>query len=171
MGKQVNFYLLPADLVVVEDAIRSTGPVAFLPNLVPEPLVKQLPTIAISEAQMGKEPLRVYVTHPKCLKLIRFRPVPERGYFIIEPGSPVIELDRNYVDDQRIRHGRLYFYTGSDFDPEFMKWAEGVLRAVRKVLVRKPELGGEYFGPGALEWIKKRRATVQPGVAAVAQSA
>jgi hypothetical protein len=170
MGKQVNFYLLPADLITVEDAIRSTGPVAFLPNLVPEPLVKKLPTIAMSEAQMGKEPLRVYVTHPKYLQLIRFRPVPQQGYFTIEPGSAVIELDRNYVDGQRIRHGRMCFYTGPDFDPEFMKRAEGVLRAVRKVLVRKPELGGEFFGPGALEWVERRHATVQPGVAALAQS-
>ena len=171
MGKQVNFYLLPSDLQAVEKAIRSTGPVEILPNFVPEPLVKKLSTIAMSEAQMGEEPLRVYVTHPRYLPQIQFRHVPEQHHFIVEPWSPVVEFDRNYFDGQSIRHGRMYFYTGPDFDPEFIKWAEGVLRAVRRVLVRKPELGGEYFGSAALEWIEGRRVTVQPGVAVIAQSA
>ena len=171
MGKQVNFYLLPLDLATVEAAIRSTGPVAYLPNSVPEPMIKTLSTIVLSDDQIGKEPLRVYVTHPKYLPQIRFRHVPQQGHFIIEPGSPVIELDRNYFDGQRIRHGRMFFYTGPNFDPEFTKWADRVLRAVRKVLMRRPELGGEYFGDAALKWISSRRARVQPGVAAFAQSA
>lgn len=171
MGKQVNFYLLPKDMPILEDAIRSTGPVAFLPNIVPEPFVKTLPSIELPESQMGKEPLRVYVTHPDFLSRVQFRHVPQQGHFIVEPGSPVIELDRNYFDGQRIRHGRMYFYTGPDFDSDFMHWAGGVLKAVRKVLVRKPEFGGEYFGPAALKWIEKTHARVQPGVAVFAQSA
>jgi len=46
-----------------------------------------------------------------------------------------------------------------------------VLRVVRKVLVRKPELGGEYFGPAALGWIESHHARVQPGIAAFTEAA
>ena len=171
MGKQVNFYLLPSDLSTMEGAIRSTGPIAILTSTVPEPFVKELPSIVLSEAQMGQEPLRLYLTHPKYLPRIQFRHVPQQGHFIVEPGSPVIELDRNFFDGQRIRHGRMYFYTGPDFDSEFIQWAEDVLRAVKRVLIRKPELGGEYFGPAALNWIDSHQAQVQPGVAVLARSA
>ncbi len=98
----------------------------------------------------------------ECLKRVdNFR----QGHFIVEPGSPVIELDRNFFDGQRIRHGRMYFYTGPDFDPEFVRWGDKVLRAVRKVLVRSPESKTEYFGPAALEWMRRTHAQAQPGVA------
>ncbi len=119
---------------------------------------------------MGKERLRVCVTQPKYLSQIQFRHIPQQGHFIIEPGSPVLEFDRSYFDGHRIRKGRMYFYTGPDFDPDFMSWGDRVLRAVRKALVRKPELGGEYFGPATLEWIATHKATVHPGLAVFAQS-
>ena len=135
MGRQVNFFLLPSDLVLVEEAVRSTGPVVFLPEVVAEPRIETLPSIQLSEERIGKERLRVYVTRPGFLSKIRLLHVPAQRYFIVEPGSPAIELDRNFFDGQRIRHGRMYFYAGPDIDPEFVRWGDKVLRAVRKVLV------------------------------------
>src|SRR6202023_2309711 len=107
-----NCFLLPRDLVLVEEAVRSTGPVVFLPEGVAEPRIETLPSIQLSEERIGKERLRGYLA---------------------TPGSPAIELDRNFFDGQRIRHGRMYFYAGPDIDPEFVRWGDKVLRAVRKV--------------------------------------
>jgi hypothetical protein len=170
MGKQVNFFLLPQDLGLVEEAIRSTGAVVFIPAVVSEPRVETLQSIDLPEERMGKEPLRVYVTRPDLLPKIRFRHVPAQGYFIVEPGSPVIELDRNFFDGKSIRHGRMYFYTGPDFDPEFVRWGDRVLRAVRKVLVRAPESKTEYFGPAALDWTRRTNAKTYPGVAMIREA-
>ncbi len=79
MGKQVNFFLLPEDLDLVEEAIRSAGPVVFLPDVVPEPRVETLPSIELPQHRMGKERLRVYVTRPDFVPKIRFRHVPAHG--------------------------------------------------------------------------------------------
>lgn len=169
MGRQVNFFLLPSDLALVEQALRLTGPVVFLPEVVAEPRIETLSSIQLPEERMGKERLRVHVTRPDFLSKIRLRHIPAQGYFIVEPGSPVIELDRNFFDGQRVRHGRMYFYTGPNIDPEFVRWGDKVLRAVRKVLVRSTESKTEYFGPAAIEWMKRTHAKAQPGVAVFAR--
>jgi hypothetical protein len=170
MGRQVSFFLLPEDLRVIEDAITSTGPVIFLPDVSAEPQVVTLASIELPQERMGKERLRVHVTRPDFVRKVRFKQMLGQQHFIIEPGSPVIQLDRSFFDGSRIRHGRLYFRTGSDADPEFVKWGEKVLRAVRSVLVRSPESPTEYLGPSAHDWIKRTNARTQPGVAVLAGS-
>ncbi len=161
MGRQINFFVLPGDFRIMEEAIQSTGNVMFLSGTAAEPLVQPLPTIEISEREMGNVPLGVYATRSDFVEGIRFRHVPQQGHFIIEPGSSVIELDRCYFDGKLLRRGRLYFYTGPGFNPEFIRWAEKVLRALRRFLVRKPDqIGLYYFGPAALAWMKKTGAQV-----------
>ena len=61
-------------------------------------------------------------------------------------------------------------YTGPDFDPEFMRWGDKVLRAVRKVLVKAPESKTEYFGRASLEWMERTHAKVHAGIGVIAGS-
>jgi hypothetical protein len=163
VGKQVNFFLLPGDLIGIEQAIRQTGQVMFLPGTVPEPEIAPVSTIQFREHEMGAVGLRLYITLDELASGIRFRQVPEQGYFIVEPGSPVIELDRCYFDGKVLRRGRLYFFTGPGFQHRFIHWGDSVLRAVRRVLTRNPALGSAYFGAVAEAWIQRTHAAPRVG--------
>ena len=159
MGHQVTFYLLPSDYPAVEAAVRLSGDVILLRDRVPEPPLARLQTIALTDEEMrDRHNRRIYVSREEYADEITCRYVPEQEHLVIEPGSPVIEFDRCVFNGQLLMTGRLYFYTGDDVDPGFTKWADRVLRSVRKVLTRSPSFAGAYFGPAAMEWTEAVRA-------------
>lgn len=126
MGKQLNFFLTPADFRAVENQIRRSGDVMFLPGTVDRPELEELATMAIGDSEMGQVMLRAYVTRSDFASSIRFHEVPEQGYCIITPGSPVIEVDRCFFDGRVLRRGRLYFLTAPAVDNSFRNWADSV---------------------------------------------
>jgi hypothetical protein len=158
MGHQVNFFLLPDDLPIVERAIRSAGAVMFLPGVVARPALQPLETVTMSVSDMGKVGLRVYVTEVHFGPWVRFRHIPQQGHFLVDHGSPVIEFDRSYFDGHVLRRGRLYFYTGIDHPSGFSEWADKVLRSVRRTLTRDTTTGPHYYGPHAKRWIERSHA-------------
>lgn len=121
-------------------------------------MLAPIASIELREADMGRQRLRVHVSQPQFLHLIRFRHVPEQGYYVVEPGSPAIELDRCYFNHQVLRRGRMYIHSGAGVSVEFMIGGIRVLRSVRRALVRTPDGNASYFRRGALAWMEQTGA-------------
>jgi hypothetical protein len=107
---------------------------------------------------MGKVGLRVYISRLDYSRGIQLSHVPEQRYFIVKPGSPVIELTSATSMGASCGRGRLYFFTGTGFDTEFLRWSDRVLRRVRSVLIKDSALGPYYYGPAAKDWVVKTGA-------------
>lgn len=107
-GKQFSFFLGPADQIRFEEALRSSGEIAFL---------KVWPTSAHPEEQptsrvlaMGSEILDLWIARREDLSQIEFRQVKGRDVFSCDlTFAPVVEFGRCYVTDLYIRAGRLYW--------------------------------------------------------------
>jgi len=82
--------------------------------------------------------------------------------------SEVIQYWRSYCDDGQIQRGRLFYTPALWLDdewveksPEFVQWAERVVRAVKKTLIRDKERGA-YVGPDAWQKIASGELKVIP---------
>lgn len=161
MGRQVNFYMIAEDLLEFEQMIRSREDVYFVEYRLPEPKLKTVETLAVQE--MGKSWLDMFLVRKADSLNLLFTYVPVQNYWHIDDDrSPVVELSRCYFDGSIIRSGRLYFLT--DFYDEggrlvkkpgdFIKWADGLLRWVRKKYKKDPDTGF-YVGPHAEAWRSK----------------
>jgi hypothetical protein len=157
MGRQLQFYLTPSDLAVLEVALRASQEVAALPWRAPRPEPTVVESFRIE--RMGKTPLTLYLARPADLGAVAFREVAAQGYWTVDDlRSPVVELARCHFDGKTLRRGRLYYATGYyggdgawvDKPKAFLAWADALLRTARKALWREPRLDA-YLGPEARE--------------------
>ncbi len=150
MGRQVNFYLEPRDVALLETAIRALGDVCILHSRSPNHEPRVVSTTAVEEN--GQPWLFFYLARPEELSAIVTRHVPTQKYWAIDVlRSPVIEFCRSFFDGKTIRRGRLY-YTDSFYDENgalvrkgesFLEWAGAVAKCARRALKRQ---GGDYVG-------------------------
>lgn len=102
----------------------------------------------------------VWLAREDDLGLIGLTYVSAQGHWLVDQiRSPVIEFSRGGLDESRLVPGRLYYRTGYyddqtwvEFSPEFLKWADGILRLVRRRFLYNREVKA-YDGRHATEWL------------------
>jgi hypothetical protein len=166
MGHQLSFLMLPADLPIVEAAIRSTGDVCFLESRRPAADQTEIGTLAFQPGEMGHRPLGAYIVRGTQLGEVKNRFVDAEGYWVIDSlSSPVIEFSRCFFDGHLLRRGRAYFATDSRFrfelpGDDFVAWGDRVLRRIKDTLQRVPEIStSAYVSSDARRWIEEHHAT------------
>lgn len=155
VGSQVNFFLLPADLDALEQTLRSTIPLGVLAQDAPTSALERRDSLRLRA--MGMDRLRILLVptvDEYLLSLLR-EVLRDQG-FISASNSPVVELDRCYLEHGVLRRGRLYARPQehgavalSNFGPSFASWVARLFRITRRSLIRSPD--GEYIGPHALD--------------------
>ena len=165
MGHQVNFFVLPGDLPVIEAAIRATGDVCFLIDQTSTAVPAEVDTFAITPGHTGHRSASGYVVRRSNLDAVSMRFVTEQGYWLIEPThSPVIEFSPGHFDGTVLTRGRAYFATNPRFRPEppspdFVKWGDRVLGRIKMVLTPAPDIAPlMYISANALQWIREEDA-------------
>ncbi len=164
MGRQISFFATPKDLSGVEAEVRRSRPLLLLTALSesPEPGIVE----GMCVNAMGRESLRLYMVRPSDKLAVVTRQLRSgRGWAVDEPRSPVVELDRSYFDGERLSKGRVYYEPGYysserqwiEKSPAFIKWADGIFRTVRKVLLRDAGLNA-YLGKEAADWRERTGA-------------
>lgn len=82
MGRQINFYLHPADYVELEDVRKSSGEVVFLPYYHYNNTVRTVEdTISSDKHQNGE---RIYVVRKADYKNIRLKHIDKFGYWLLD---------------------------------------------------------------------------------------
>ena len=161
MGRQVNFYMLPADLAKFEHILRARGDTFFVAGCLPSP------EVAIHNT-LRTDWLRTYLIRGSDSAQATTIAVPAQGYWHVDAlRSPVVEFDRCYYDGTVIGRGRLYFQPGFyadeqwvDKTSEFIRWADSLIRWVRRHYRRDPQTG-YYVGPHAWEWVTQQGGTLR----------
>lgn len=170
MGRQVNCYMLPADAVEFLKAIGNMERVYFMNSRQTTFDLQPIPVSTIRE--IGTLSIFGYLARAADLPSIRLQFVPAQGYWTIDDAqSPVVQFNRGFYDGTILRRGRLYFqpwyYDNSDWatridkSPAFVRWAENLLRWVRRHYQRDPETGF-YIGPHARAWAAQGAGRLLP---------
>jgi hypothetical protein len=166
MGRQINFYMLADDLSEFEEAIRSKESVLFVKDRLSAPEIQALDTLTIPE--MGTTPLFLYLVRKEDVEKVVIKSVAGKYWKVDTLRSPAVELMRSYHNESLARRGRLYFQPGF-YDSEgcwidkpqaFIKWADSLLRWIRRNYRRDPQLGF-YVGPSAAKWVSERQGTLE----------
>lgn len=155
MGRQVNFFLNPQDMLELIGRVQRKIPLVIFRRQSPDNQ-----PIVVSEHEFQRLDEIDYglcITSPDLLDSVRFRYVPEQEYFYFDVlHSLAIEFGQCKVNNGKLSRGRLYYvawyYADNgekvEKDPLFIKWAQSVLRMAMKGLSRDPD-SGFYIGPHA----------------------
>lgn len=157
MGRQVNFFLGPADQFGFESSLRSVGDFVVLPSRSASPNPSPLTSTLVEK--IGGEALRVLLVRAEDARGLRYGPISGRSEYAPDVvRDPIVEFDRCFVSDAFIRPGRLY-YVPSYFDDAdrklhkpkpFLDWADRLLRKARDSLGSKVD-DIAYAGVDALK--------------------
>lgn len=178
MGRQVNFFLHQDDQVEFDRLLKSLGDIVLLPYYHYGNKVSSVEDTVIRD--LKKEENRIYLVRRQDIDRIKLKHIEKFGYWLVDDLSlPVVHFDRSVTRTDKIESGRLYFE--AEFvdinemsmcrKPEdFIKWADDVIRTVRRRLTKvKHRLGvytyTAYLGEHADKWRKLHRADFGAGTA------
>jgi hypothetical protein len=162
MGRQVNFYMMPADLADLEAQLKARNDIVFLAVRMSSPQPREENSLRPLPGDFG---MRYLARRPDLGKLT-IHPVPEQGdYAISAPFSPVVEFSRSRLSDEtgRLAPGRMYVTTsawdGTGYvkaTPDFLKWADTLFNAIKRSkdysAMKDPGSRGFYVSRRAAAW-------------------
>lgn len=173
MGRQINFFLHQDDQADFDLLLKSLGDIVLVPYYHYD---KKVATIADTIVRdIKKEGVRVYIIRKSDFKDIKLKHIEHFGYWLVDDNSlPVIHFDRSVTSDGTIKSGRLYFtvdYVNTDKmimirkSEDFIKWADNVIKTVRRKLVKHKHIMGtytytEYLGQHAAKWKEFNKAEI-----------
>jgi hypothetical protein len=168
VGHQVNFFILPADLPAIEEAIQAAGPICLLRDRTPGPEPDRLDNLL---PRSRSSPGQLYIARAEDLGSVTTRYVSAQGYWLIESSrSPVIEFSTGIFDGTSLSRGRAYFASDLRFrdqlpSSEWVRWADRVLGRIKRQLGRDPELApdGIYLSAAARRWAREHEAVLTKG--------
>ena len=161
MGKQLRFYLTPADTELAEGRIRECDSLCVLHSRSSQPHPRVCSNLDVRED--GKRWLFLYLVRETDLGQVVLKEVPAQQYWAIDSlRSPVIEFNCCFFDGLRLRSGRIYYTDGFygedgvwiEKPTAFLNWAKCVFSAVKKI---SKSTGGYYVGADAKRWLEETK--------------
>jgi hypothetical protein len=155
LGRQSDLIVTNQDLATLDVMLRARGDVQFLSSRTNEGRNALLPLKSLPVAPEDSGVRQICYLGPTAWKPhVVIKPASDIKVYVRPENSDVVELWRPYASDGSIRPGRV-FYTPRYWDgelveksAEFVKWAERLVRAIRKSLTHDKALGA-YVGEDA----------------------
>ena len=173
MGRQINFFLHQDDQDDFDKLLKSFGDILLLSYYHYDNKVTTVKDTIIRD--LVKEERRVYLIRTNDFNKVRLTHITNFGYWLVDDNAlPVIHFDRCVTTDDKIQSGRLYFtvdYLDSDKmvmikkTDDFIKWADNVIKTVRRKLIKQkynmgPYTYTEYLGQHAVKWKEQNKAEI-----------
>jgi len=173
MGRQINFFLHQNDQTEFDRLLKTFGDIVLLPYYHNDNRVSTIEDTLIRD--VTKEGRRVYLIRRSDFKNIPLRHIEKFGYWIVDDlALPIVHFDRGVAKDDKIERGRIYFQP--DFvdskemrmvkkPDDFIKWADNIIRVVRRKLKKyKHNMGAysytAYLGDNAMNWREFTKAEI-----------
>jgi|SRR5688572_4050549 hypothetical protein len=157
MSHQINFYAFPDDLRQLEQEMRKAGDFVFVRSHSsgPSPII-------CGELSAERDPwLYWYLMRPGDLQGLPEASKTELGTWALPPTAEVLAIEYHLpsLKGPILRSGRLYYVTedqapfepATPRDPDFVQWADRVVRRARAFFVRHD---GMYVGPSVPSWLQ-----------------
>lgn len=165
-SKQLNFYVLPQDLVNVQSFLMANGLL-----LIKEPIMSNIDSIftdSVVDPYPTPATFKYYLVHKKHSSEIKLEWIEKQKYFVVDYcKSPVIEFARGYfvpgVKDLELTRARLYFvtayYENNELvrkDAEFVTEATKLIDKFKKqLLVKHKSFQADWSSPAVIKWIEQ----------------
>ena len=151
MGRQINYLVLPDEFPELVAAVTKVEPAAWMPRLHRSKVVETWD----QRSTPGKGDEEGWLVRARDLprfteqELSWWEP---RQRFIASAGGYGLEMGFCSFDGRRLTANRIYFNTLPPVDPDVSRWANRVISAARRFLVRVPNVS-VFCGPRTAEWI------------------
>lgn len=162
MGHQVNYYMTPHDLSMLEQNLRSSIDYAVIARRNQSKVPVQM-TSLLAESN-GQRLLFLYMVRPQDLNQVVSKYIDTQDYWTVQTDpSPVVEFGGCFFDGTILRRDRVYYvdrfldtnHKWVTKSEDFRKWAKTLFSIIKKSLrPRKPgDKFTEYIGEGAAKWV------------------
>ncbi|MBV8731721.1 MAG: hypothetical protein JO336_18090 [Acidobacteriia bacterium] len=157
MGKQIQLYLIPEDIALFEEKLRSND-IAIIRrySLDPRPVISDTIVVKATET-VGADG---FLVRHGDIGDVGLQYVPERAHWVVDGlRSPVIEFFGCNFDGKTLKRGRLFYETGFyeisglrvEKPKTFQNWAMDVFKLARKMFMKDEKLGA-YIGENTSQW-------------------
>ncbi len=159
-SKQLNFFMMPDDLVGFENEFSNFGAL-FIRQPLPSPTLTFKDSIGYSNGEFAK----IFLTTQTFTNKVIIRKIENKKYYLIDDlRSPVIEFSRGVKNEGIVQRSRLYFtkeyYNENghlvEKDRRFTTWASSLLKAIKTHFL--VQYGGEkniLYTSTMIEWMEK----------------
>jgi len=164
MSRQIEIYLTPNDIEILEQLLMEIEPLHVLHSRSPTSSVRILEGLNFSEN--GHRWLFFGLIRRRDVENIKMNYIESQKYWVFDVmESPLIEFSSCFFDGKILRRGR-FFYKKDFFsdaglcekDNEFLAWANKVFLSVKKNLTRR---GSFYYGREAIELIDENVVSIE----------
>lgn len=164
MGKQISFYLTPADTFKLEFKLREIEPFHVLHSRSDAAKARVLDNL--NYAEHGQQWLYFFLVRRDDVDSVVMRNVPSQGYWSVDVlKSPVIEFQRSFFDEYSLKRGRIYYvdkYYGVNNklvkkSESFREWAQSIFLITRKSLIK---YGPDFIGEESKAWLDSTGGTL-----------
>jgi len=155
---QINYCILPSEFPALVDAVSSRHPALLVSRTQPTPE-------AVRWTPDQPPPTDAWLIRvDDWSRLASQQPDwwEARQCWVVGAGGYGLEAGCSlFIENRHLHPNRIYFNTLPPVDPAVRRWADHVIRAARKFLVREPGVR-EYFGPATLDWARAENARLGP---------
>jgi len=152
MGRQINYYVLPLEFHALFQAVNRPEPAILVPQTT-RSTTALLPWDGTSEP-----PTSAWLIRPRDLGRMRSQDPtwwPARECWMWGAGAFGLEMAPCRFDGTVLHRSRIYFNTLPPVDSETARWANRVISAARRWLVRGPQSDpAGYCGPATRNWLE-----------------
>lgn len=156
MAKQLSFFVLPDELVELEEFIKKDMQGVFIMRTSP------IPEKIVAEDIFKIPYLGSYITPKFELDKLKPHKIKDGLYGFSSIDSTVIEFDQSLLKENVLRSARLLYESGCyhgddwvDFSSEYITWCENVFKWIKKKYKPYSEMKGYRISQSVLNMVKR----------------
>lgn len=151
MGRQINYYVLPLEFEALFQAVNRPEPAILMPQTTRS-------TVLRAWDGTSEPPTSGWLIRPRDLVRMRSQNPswwPARECWMWGAGAFGLEMAACRFDGTLLHRSRIYFSTLPPVDSDTARWANRVISAARRWLVRGPQSDPDgYCGPATRNWLE-----------------
>ena len=164
---QLNFFILPSDLEVIEEILLKNNAL-----FIPQPIFNtdNVFTNTIQYPLKDNQWDKMYLTTKEFDNSVIIEKIEEQQYHLAdELYSEIVEFSRGgFLESKdKLEQARFYFihsYYKDDIivekSTEFKKWANAIIRAVKKNVLFRDKLNDTYLSNNVQKWMTENKASI-----------
>ena len=164
MGRQVQFFLHPADIPAVDDLLLTSGGVIL--DLRSD---SEHPRIVPSLRTPRDAQLFAMATAESLLPEIRAKLVPQQNYWLLDAAkSPLVQYIGSSLDDGSLSEGRMWYdpsvWSAGGVGNESTRFPQVIFRRLKRSILKRVDTrwGREWASPTAAELFLAGRLEFRP---------
>lgn len=161
MGHQFNFFLLPLEWSLLDDALVGEPEFIAVPPRQRSPELAPFKTVV--EAAVSASGWEAFAVPAQRASEITWRWAEPLNQHVLNIDGPLLACTLCPWDRERLARGHISLGDSQSDDPQLVAWFQRVAERLKKHLQRRDDAGEYWIGPKAAEWTTSEHPQIAGG--------